>query len=1010
MDRLKELFEDPPRRYRTMPQWSWNTELTEERLTEQLEQFADQQVGGLFPHARPGLTTAYLSDRWFELWAHACREARRLGLEMHIYDEFTCPGGEAGGHVVAEHPHLVQQTLAVKTVRHPADVPNGAIAYVCETEEGGPPRRLEDADVAREAARERPVYAVRLHTPSVSVEGAGLPGPDLTKRQTTDAFLACTHDRYAEWGRDWFGDTTRLVFCDEPQLLGSGGVPFSAHLERQFRLEHGYELRDRIVDLYFTMEGSSEVRHDYWQTVSRLFNQNFMRPIHDWCAEHGLEFTGHLIESWPSPRRSPDDMASLRWMQAPGVDLLGFQFEPSTPEENKSYLLILKELSSVVNQLGRTWALAESCGGAGYGAAFDVFKPLEDYLLALGVNVMDPHLAHVSLAGRRKYDWPHTISDHSPWWPYYHLQAQHVNRANAVLAQGREHNRVLLLHPVTTGWMHWRPGRGRRDTRDRELTEVAESQLETVLALYSAQVDFDLGDEFIMEEFGDVEDDRLVVGERSYKLVIVPGSMQTIRPETLDLLRAYMQGGGAAMVVGDGPERLNARLSDAPSALQNEFPGQWRSLQSVRQLVEAVRAEVPPRLSRPDGESLPRSLCWRRAVTDEGQTLLYLCNPWPEPIITEVRVEGGSVVEFDTASAGTRVLDVHQDGDHVVLSLDLHPRGHALWVVTDENLIPAEPASEPRRTSVDVHPAGIERLSPNALYLDYCDLEADGRRLEDVNTVVADDANWRMQGFEDSVTGSKQFKRNNIDRPIPPDSDLTVRYHFVVDEEVAGQPGLRLGVERLYLYEAELNGQPIDQCAAERWFDPEARAVPVESLVRPGENVLTLRAEPFHVLCEIMPVYLLGEFSLEPTERGFRAVAPRELEHGDWTRQGMPFYHRKVRYRYGFQADAPCDGLDLELGDWAGAVADVSLDGESAGVILHPPYSLRMDRSISAGRHELAVDVVGNMRNFMGPHFVDGLPGIWSYRPAPAHTPPGEAYKKKPSGLMVPPKLWLLKT
>jgi len=35
-----------------MPQWSWNGELTEGRMTEQLEQFAAQGAGGLFAHAR----------------------------------------------------------------------------------------------------------------------------------------------------------------------------------------------------------------------------------------------------------------------------------------------------------------------------------------------------------------------------------------------------------------------------------------------------------------------------------------------------------------------------------------------------------------------------------------------------------------------------------------------------------------------------------------------------------------------------------------------------------------------------------------------------------------------------------------------------------------------------------------------------------------------------------------------------------------------------------------------
>jgi hypothetical protein len=141
--------------------------------------------------------------------------------------------------------------------------------------------------------------------------------------------------------------------------------------------------------------------------------------MHDWCAAHGLLFTGHLMEhEWPSPRSQPDAMAAMRWMQAPGNDLLGFQFEPTTPADNGIYILNLKELSSLANQLGREWTLVETCGGAGYGAAFDVFKPLEDLVLAHGVNVIDPHLGHETVSGARKYDWAQTLSDHSPWWAH----------------------------------------------------------------------------------------------------------------------------------------------------------------------------------------------------------------------------------------------------------------------------------------------------------------------------------------------------------------------------------------------------------------------------------------------------------------------------------------------------------------------------------------------------------------------------------------------------------------
>ena len=113
LDALVELLRNPPVEYRPMPQWSWNGELSEEHIRQRLQQFADQGIGGLFAHARTNFVTGYISDRFFELWDFAAREAQRLGMQFQIYDEFCCPSGNAAGQVVAEKPHLARQELGI---------------------------------------------------------------------------------------------------------------------------------------------------------------------------------------------------------------------------------------------------------------------------------------------------------------------------------------------------------------------------------------------------------------------------------------------------------------------------------------------------------------------------------------------------------------------------------------------------------------------------------------------------------------------------------------------------------------------------------------------------------------------------------------------------------------------------------------------------------------------------------------------------------------------------------
>jgi hypothetical protein len=70
-----------------------------------------------------------------------------------------------------------------------------------------------------------------------------------------------------------------------------------------------------------------------------------------------------------------------------------------------------------------------------------------------------------------------------------------------------------------------------------------------------------------------------------------------------------------------------------------------------------------------------------------------------------------------------------------------------------------------------------------------------------------------------------------------------------------------------------------------------------------------------------------------------------------------------------------------------------------------PPFELALPEPISPGSHRLSIDVIGNMRNMMGPHFDDGLPIASSWDKCPPSMPPGDRYRIQPSGLLGMPVL-----
>ncbi len=982
---------DPPAPCRPAVLWSWNGAMSRHRIAQSLEGFATRNVGGVYIHPRPGLITEYLSEEWFELWAFALSECERLGMDCHIYDENSFPSGFAGGHVAAADPLSANSRLAAYLV-HPGE------------KSVRPGTRL--GRLAREGANGAPFLSLELENVSPRLWNAGFPMVDVCRADVTARFLAETHGRYAARFRGQMGKTIRHVFTDEPE---TGTSPRGFHLSRaflrEFRDDHGYALESRLEVLCGETPDSPAVRHDYNATLNRLFATNFSRANHDWCEAHGLRFTGHFNEhAWPAPTGSPSTMAAQRWMHAPGLDLLGFQFKPGTLRAVGLWLFGAKEAASVAAQCGRDEVLCESCGGGGYDYGPAQMKPLEDFLLALGVNRIVPHLSHQSLAGSRKYDWPHSISDHSPWWDAYAPYALHVGRVNALLSAGTSSARTLVLNPTTTGWIRYRPDAYLwPDEAPPDLAALRAKHTAFVADLYSAQIEFDLGDECVMAELASADGPRLHVGARAYDTVVVPAGMENMLRSTADLLLAFLEGGGTVLCVGDPPKFIDGR----PSALAASSHPRWIS--AGINLAETLRQRHAPRLASPDGTALPADLLWSHRQLDNGDAALFLANPTTDAICAEIAVEGAAIFECDTVSGEVRAVAADSlPGNRVRHKIALGPGAHALWWISRN---PARAISPlPRQTVVCPRFEGCERMEPNVLVLDYCDYEGPGGvALEGASAAAADSTNWHAQGFPQNLwQGSIQFRRNFLDAPIAAASGFAVRYHFRVAPGMLPRTDIRAAVERPWLYEVRCNGIEIPQDDAETWFDEDVRLLPLAHAVRPGPNVLELRARRFHVLAEIKPVILRGDFRAIPDDAGFVLAPSRPWETGrDWAAEGAPFYPGRARYSFAFDAPA-AQAARVRLPDFLGSAAGVVLDGGAIRWALVPGASVEFPEPLAAGPHRLDIVLCGNLKNMLGPHFSDGLPGAWSWQDAPPSPPPGRDYRLATTGLSGAPEIELL--
>jgi hypothetical protein len=1009
LEEIRRHFADPPAEFRTAPLWVWNDEMDPERLKEQLRQFKEQGIGGVFIHPRPGLITEYLGEEWFGLWQKALDEAKGLGLLCNIYDENSYPSGFAGGHV----PSLAPDTAAQYVQAHFTEVQRGArgpatlAVFKIERDEKNRVVRAVRVPEREYAQTQGPMAVFSLRRASGNPWTAQFPYVDLTNPETTRWFIHTTFEAYKQRFGKEFGKAVRWAFDDEPLLATAGAyeggqlaLPLSYRTLAEFQKRNGYDLRDVLPSLFWDVGDWRRVRFDYWQTLHDLWKESYLRPLFEWCDRNGLQLTGHFMEhEWPYPWISPADASLAAYLHMPGIDMLvGAALREKGADPHM--LFTIRQLASVSEQLGRR-AFCEAYGVSGWDSTFEHYKRMGDWLMVNGVDFIDQHLAFATVRGARKRDHPQSFSDVSAWWPYYRLHADHTARLSYVLAQGEARNRVLVLEPTTSGFL-W----ARRDGDTPELQQLGETFDRLNQFLVDHQVDFDLGDEYLLEWFGEARGNKLAIAKATYDLLIWPQGMINLRRPTLPALENYLKGGGEILALDTPAAYVDGRPTEAVVRLRKQYASQWRAVADHKELLAEIRRRLAPRVTF--DQEAPVGLGHRQETLANGDVLHLFTNASSTNLALNARVEGASLEEWDTVSGKIgRVPFRAPEAGKIEIALNLPPAGSRLFVIS-ANAAPAEIAP---RQAVDKARAlqltdwKVTPASPNVLALDYCDLRLAGQTYENINSWQANWRVWQAHGFERPAwDNATQFKRTILDRPpFGPDSGFEATFSFRIADALA-LSGLHLALENPELYKVYVNGHALDSSGSTRWLDPHLKSIPVETLLQVGENIVRVVAAPFDVRMELENIYLRGNFAVQAAERGFSIHAPRPLQLGSWLKQGYPFYYDSVLYEARATIPKNARRLRVSFPDWQGSVAEVLLDGNHVQTIGWQPYVC--EAPVTPGPHAIGLRIVATPRNLFGPFHnprkprMIAWPGAWSE--FPENQPSGSQYDLLDYGLMGP--------
>ncbi|MFB3920739.1 MAG: glycosyl hydrolase [Terriglobia bacterium] len=1002
---LRRNFQDPPNEFRPAPLWVWNDEMDPERIKEQLRQFKQQGMGGVFIHPRPGLMTEYLGDEWFRLWRLALDESKRLGLLCNIYDENSYPSGFAGGHVPSLAPDTAAQYVQAEIVESPPSDHGPAMLglFAIERDSKGQPvraSRIAEPDIAKAKG---PVAVFSLRRASGNPWTAQFPYVDLTNPETSRWFIRTTFEAYKQHVGEEFGKAVKWSFDDEP-LLATGGayepdsmaLPLSYRTLAEFKKRNGYDLRDALPSLFWDVGDWRRVRFDYWQTLHDLWKENYFRPLFEWCDRNGLQFTGHFMEhEWPYPWISPDDASMYAFEHMPGIDML-VGAELRTKGADPHMLFTIRQVASVAHQLGRR-AFSETYGVAGWDSTLEHYKRMGDWLIVNGVNFINQHLSFTTIRGARKRDHPQSFSDISAWWPYYRLHADHTARLSYVLSNAQPRHRVLVLEPTTSGFL-W----ARRGGETPELAKLRESYDQLNQYLADHQIDFDLGDEYMLEWFGEARDGKLTIGKATYDLVVWPEHMINVRHQSVVVLQRFLEGGGEILALGEPAAFVDGRPDGVLKRLKDQFSSKWASGLDLPALVFAIHGKLRERVKFLT--DIPGGVGYAMLTTNDEGIFQLFTNAGSKQVNAKVWVDGGpGLEEWDTTSGriGEFPAQMAADGG-ALFDLEIPPAGSRLFLISAPH---GAPKSIAKSRELPVNNLRVTRASPNVLVLDYCDLRLAGESFPNINTWQANWKIWQAHGFERPAwDNATQFNREILDRPpFPADSGFEATFHFTVSEATAAK-GAELAVELPELYKITLNGRAVDFAHATRWLDDHLKSVGVEPLLKTGENLLQITAKPFDVHMELENIYLRGDFALEPQEQGFAITKARALEFGSWAKQGYPFYSDSVLYETTVRSPRGVRNLRISFPRWEGSVAEVLFDGNHVQTVGWQPYSVELESP--PGPHVVGLRVVATPRNLFGPFHnptrprMIAWPGAWSE--FPEHQPPGNEYDVLDYGLVEP--------
>ena len=578
-------FAEPPRGYRQHAWLTFNlSRATAESLSSEIRKWAEKDNAGGFYLGLGGGNTSqlsqeymqgsgtkpsaegvvYLSKEYFELYAKAIEAGLKNGNPPVVfYDEVGYPSGMAGGLLYSKYPQHGAKSLekTEKDVTGPAKAelvfPEGGIVM------GAVRMNLDSkelVDISRQVNAGQLVCNVPegrwkvmgfYLDPKVSLgQGRKSGYCDYLDREAVKVFIDMVYQGHYDHLKKYFGTVLKITHYDEPAMHVTRGRAWTPKFNEKFREEYGYDPMKYYPALFYNIGPETEaVRNALWGFRTKLFSENYIKQLDDWCRAHNIMLSGHFDQeeiSNPVPVNG-DLMLAFKHQQVPAIDDIWWW-----GRGNRSYKLV----SSAAYNWDKPLVMAESYAGwRGQMSPETVYKIAMDQA-AMGTNFQVGALPAVKTPESDRF----------------------IGRLSYMLQYGRHVADVAILYPIASMQAAYRFGQWDEKQRSagsmvgayaREggILPPETDYIELGELIYRGlRQDFTFLHPEVLEQNCIIENRHLILNNRvnreEYKVLIIPGS-RVVSLETARKIKSFYDAGGTIIATKILPEKSAEQGKDA---------------------------------------------------------------------------------------------------------------------------------------------------------------------------------------------------------------------------------------------------------------------------------------------------------------------------------------------------------------------------------------------------------------------------------------------------------------